>query len=206
MQINLLPPEIRQRQRARRLTFVAVAVGVVVLLIVGGVYLLQSMRIEEAREQLAAQEARNAQLRAEIAQLENIRALQLELQQARQLVAELLANEVRWSGVLRDISLVIPGQAWLTGLTGTLAEEQAAGTPTAPLQGQGLVGNITFNGLAFDHRTVALWLSRLGDVRGFVNPWLSSSSKTTVGLTEVVQFNSSIDLSSKALARERGAP
>jgi len=70
------------------------------------------------------------------------------------------------------------------------------------------VGQISFSGFAFDHRDVALWLSRLEDVRGFINPWLSSSTKSELGTTTVVQFASSVDLSEEALARRagRGSP
>jgi Tfp pilus assembly protein PilN len=105
------------------------------------------------------------------------------------------------------VSLVIPGEMWLSGLTGSLtaaptAEGTTTTTPTVP--GGGLVGQITFNGFAFDHRDVALWLSRLEDVRGFVNPWLSNSQQTLIGLTEVVQFTNSVDLSEQALARQGG--
>jgi hypothetical protein len=52
---------------------------------------------------------------------------------------------------------------------------------------------------------VALWLSRLEDVRGFINPWLATSTKSVIGTTPVVNFTSSVDLSEDALAR-RGGP
>jgi hypothetical protein len=67
-----------------------------------------------------------------------------------------------------------------------------------------LIGQISFDGFAFTHRDVALWLSRLEDVRGFINPWLSNSTKTNIGTQEAVQFTSSVDLTEQALARRRG--
>lgn len=39
----------------------------------------------------------------------------------------------------------------------------------------------------------------------FVNPWLASSQRSDIGLTEVVQFNSSVDLSARILDRPGGA-
>src|SRR5919106_4143449 len=110
----------------------------------------------------------------EIRERQRYPELQQELEDRRTLLNTLLADRVLWSGVLRDVSLVIPGEMWLSGLTGSLtaaptAEGTTTTTPTVP--GGGLVGQITFNGFAFDHRDVALWLSRLEDVRGFVNPW-----------------------------------
>jgi Tfp pilus assembly protein PilN len=202
MRINLLPPEIRERQRSRRRTFAVVAVGLVVLLLLGGFYVLQLLRLSDLRSDLEAQQARNNQLRAQIAELQEVADLQQQLADSRELLADVLVNQVYWSGILRDISLVIPGEAWLNGLTGTLT---TAETAEAELQAAGLVGSITFTGFAFDHRDVALWLSRLEDVRGFINPWLSTSTKTSIGATSVVNFTSSVDLSEDALAR-RGGP
>jgi Tfp pilus assembly protein PilN len=208
MRINLLPPEIRERQRARRRTAAVVLVGIIVLAALGAFYVLQVMRLADVQEDLEAQQQRNDELRQEIAQLQRFAELQQELQDTRDLLNTLLADRILWSGVLRDVSLVIPGEMWLSGLTGsaTGAEGETTTTTTAvpTVPGGGLVGQITFNGFAFDHRDVALWLSRLEDVRGFVNPWLSNSQKTLIGLTEVVQFTNSVDLSEQALARQGG--
>jgi Tfp pilus assembly protein PilN len=208
MRINLLPPEIRERQRARRRTAAVVLVGIIVLAALGAFYVLQVMRLADVQEDLEAQQQRNDELRQEIAQLQRFAELQQELQDTRVLLNTLLADRILWSGVLRDVSLVIPGEMWLSGLTGsaTGAEGETTTTTTAvpTVPGGGLVGQITFNGFAFDHRDVALWLSRLEDVRGFVNPWLSNSQKTLIGLTEVVQFTNSVDLSEQALARQGG--
>lgn len=209
MRINLLPPEIRERQRIRRRTAAVVLVGIIVLAALGAFYVLQAMRLADVQEDLEAQQQRNDELRQEVAQLQRFAELQQELQDTRDLLNTLLADRILWSGVLRDVSLVIPGEMWLSGLTGTATGAGEATTtttttavPTVP--GGGLVGQITFNGFAFDHRDVALWLSRLEDVRGFVNPWLSNSQKTLIGLTEVVQFTNSVDLSEQALARQGG--
>ena len=207
MRINLLPPEIRERQRYRRRTAAVILIGIIVLAALGAFYVLQVMRLADVREDLEAQQQRNAQLQQQIAELQRFAELQQELQDTRTLLSTLLADRVLWSGVLRDVSLVIPGEMWLSGLTGSLtaaptAEGTTTTTPTVP--GGGLVGQLTFNGFAFDHRDVALWLSRLEDVRGFVNPWLSNSQQTLIGLTEVVQFTNSVDLSEQALARQGG--
>src|ERR671918_186094 len=208
MRINLLPPEIRERQRYRRRTAAVILIGIIVLAALGAFYVLEVMRLADVREDLEAQQQRNAQLQQRIAELQRFAELQQELQDTRTLLSTLLADRVLWSGVLRDVSLVIPGEMWLSGLTGASIGAETEGETTttttgAPVvPGGGLVAQITFNGFAFDHRDVALWLSRLEDVRGFVNPWLSNSQKTPIGLTEVVQFTNSVDLSEQALARQ----
>jgi Tfp pilus assembly protein PilN len=180
-----------------------VAVGLIALAGLGAFYFLQILRLNEVEDDIAAQEAQNNQLRSQIAELQEIDVLQQEIETTRTLLNGLLADRILWSGVLRDISLVVPGQAWLNGLNGQVGVPGAE--PAAdPAAAGGLVGQISFNGFAFTHRDVALWLSRLEDVRGFVNPWLSNSTKTDIGVQEAVQFTSSVDLSEQALARGRG--
>lgn len=218
MRINLLPPEIYERQRVRRRTAAVIVVGLIVLAALGAFYFLQILRLNEVEDDITAQEAENAQLQAQIAELQEIDALQREIEATRTVLNALLADRVLWSGVLRDVSLVLPGQAWLSGLSGQVGAPGTAGTtattptgtttttttPGQAAQPGALVGQISFDGFAFTHRDVALWLSRLEDVRGFLNPWLSNSTKTLIGTQEAVQFNSSVDLSEQALARRRG--
>jgi Tfp pilus assembly protein PilN len=179
-----------------------VAIGVVLLAIVGGFYFLQVVRLAGVDEDIRAQEAANAGLRGQIAELQDIAALEQEIAATRDLLSTLLQDRILWSGVMRDVSLVIPGEVWLDGLSAAVGAPVAG--EAAPVTTQGLVGQISFSGFAFDHRDVALWLSRLEDVRGFINPWLSSSTKSELGTTTVVQFASSVDLSEQALARRAG--
>jgi Tfp pilus assembly protein PilN len=213
MRINLLPPEVLERQRTRRRTVGAVIVGVIVLAAIGAYYFLQVSKLNEVEEDITAQEATNAQLQAQIAELQDVAGLEQEIARTRDLLNSLLSDRVLWSDVLRSISLVIPSEVWLEGLNGqagtatTATEDTAAPTTTGSFTpGQGIVGQISFTGKAFSHRDVALWLSRLEDVRGFVNPWLTTSTKSGGEgvLAELVTFNSSVDLSEQALARRRG--
>ncbi len=203
MRINLLPPEVLERQRTRRRTFFVAAVGVLVLILLAGFYFLQVLRLSDVEEDIAIQRSENAALEAEIAELQDIAALEQEIERTRLVLSSLLQNRVLWSAVLRDVSLVIPGEVWLSGIAAQLGITDEAAT-TTPAVTTGVIGQISFTGFAFDHRDVALWLSRLEDVRGFVNPWLSNSQKTLIGLTEVVQFTNSVDLSEQALARQGG--
>ena len=204
MRINLLPPEVLERQRTRRRTVMVFGAGLLVLLVLAGFYLVQVLTLQGVEEDIEIQQAVNAELEAQIAELQDIAALEAEIERTRVVLSGLLADRVLWSGILRDISLVIPGEVWLSGLTAQLGLGE--GGETDPAVTTGVVGQISFSGFAFDHRDVALWLSRLEDVRGFVNPWLSTSSKTEVGAQEAVSFTSSVDLSDQAIARRGENP
>lgn len=206
MRINLLPQEVRQHQRVRRQTAAVVAAGVIILAGIAALYFLQMLRLTGVRNDLEEQQAQNAGLQGQINDLRRFDELQREVEASRQMLTSLMSNEILWSGILRDVSLVIPSDVWISAIaaqttetTGGVAPGPVAGGQT----GQGLVGNISFSGFSLDHRAVALWLARLEDVRGFANPWLSSATKSEIGSTSVVQYTSSVDLSQKAVARGR---
>jgi Tfp pilus assembly protein PilN len=203
MRINLLPPEVRQRQTVRRKTAAVVAAGVVVLAGVAALYFLQQLRLVGVNNDLEEQQATNSGIQAQINDLRRFDELQREVQASRTMLTTLMANEILWSGVLRDVSLVIPSDVWLSSVDGQTNETGQGPAPATPGVGQGLVGQISFNGFSLDHRAVALWLARLDDVRGFANPWLSNAQKTKVGDNSAVQFTSSVDLSQQAVARGR---
>ncbi|HEX2088957.1 MAG TPA: PilN domain-containing protein [Actinomycetota bacterium] len=191
-QVNLLPLEVQQRRKTRRqTTMVTSAVaGVMGFLIL--IFILQSARLSAASRQLEEQQAVNGRLQTEISGLTRFEQLKQAVTEKEGLLANVLRGEVLWSGVLRDISLVIPRDMWLTSLTGQLQVSSTSSASTTP-GGEGLVGTIQFQGNAFAHTTVADWLTRLESVEGWLNPWISTSSRAGTG--EQVSFSSSVDLS-----------
>jgi Tfp pilus assembly protein PilN len=201
-QVNLLPSDIRERQRTRRL---AVGVGLAVAAVVAllfFVFVLQVARLSEADQDLAAQQEVNSGLRAQISELQEFQILKQELAAREGLVGEATAGRVLWSGVLGDVSKIIPGQMWLTNLTGTLTPPPVA-PPTstgaaAPAPTATLVGNVTFTGRALNNPTIARWLSRIEDVTGWVNPWVSGASQSQDG-TEEIDFSGSFDFTTDAV-------
>ena len=199
-QVNLLPGDVRERQRTRRLTLAVVAGVAGVLALVLFVFVLQSARLASANHQLAAQESVNDGLRSDIAGLQQFAQLKQTVADRVALRDDLLRSQVLWSGILRDLSMVIPGKVYLTSMTGTVTDvSQSPGLPAGDL-----VGTIQFQGVATDQPTVALWLSRLEQVDGWVNSWISQSAKANVDGVDKVQFSGTIDLS--LLAASDGGP
>lgn len=194
--INLLPPEIIQRQRARRQTAMVAAAGLLVIVLLAGFYVLQQIKLSGVEEDLAAQRAENAQLQEQVDELSRFDEIVSQIDQKEQLLARLLENEVRWSGVLRDLSLVIPSTAWLTTMTATVVDPVTTGA-LPPVPGVGtadLIGTIAFQGDADRHPTVAEWLTALEKIRGFLNPWITQSTQIELEGIPLVQFTSSVDL------------
>ncbi len=202
-QVNLLPPEIRLRQQVRRRTALVAGAGVVVLALIGLFYVSQTMELASVRGELEDQRAANARLRSQIAELQPFADLQATLEDRQRLVETLYANEVSWASVLLDVSRVIPDQSYLTQLSGQITAP--TGTVIgAPEEGQatGLIGSVTFSGVAKETRTIAGWLTRLEQVRGWVNPWVNNASEESP-YSRIYTFDGGVDLTIEA-ATERG--
>jgi Tfp pilus assembly protein PilN len=201
-QVNLLPPELLARQKTRRLTSLIIlggAAGVLLLLVF---WFLQGQKLSDVNEQIAAQNATNAGLQAQIDDLSEFQALQQEATQKQALLAQAYAGEVSFSGLLMDMSRVIPSDAYLTSLTIVLADTSTgtggAAPPTGAATTGSLIGTISTEGQAAGIESLANWLTRLESVQGWVNPWMASIIETAAG-SRLYDFTSGVDLSSEAL-------
>jgi len=133
--VNLLPPELRERQAVRRTTSLVVAVGLAALALIGVLYLFQVLRLSQVRSDLEAQESTNARLVRQIASLREFAALQAELAVKEALIDVIFVNEVSWSSALLDVSRVMPDATYLTNLTGQIEATVAGGVVAEPTGG-----------------------------------------------------------------------
>ena len=205
-QVNLLPPEIRQRAQARRTTLMVVGAGVVVLVLIGFLYVLQSASLSRANEDVAAQQRKNAGIQSEIAGLQEFAALQTEAQAKQALLTVAFANEVSFSGILLDLSRVIPSDAYLTTFSAQIAPPATTTDPAVVVTETPLIGTMTAAGEASGTDSLASWITRLESVKGWVNPWISTFTESTPSSDRFI-FNSGTDLTSDVLtdrARDAG--
>lgn len=200
-QVNLLPPELRQKQALRRTTGLVAAAGLVLIALILGFYFFQTMRLSSAQDELAAQEQSNAALQSQITELQPYADLQTELAQQQALVDLVYQNEVAWSSVLMDVSRIIPDQSYLTSFSGQLSATTAAPTGV-PAATSGVIGTVTFAGVANQTGTIADWLTRLGEVPGWVNPWVNNAAESAP-FSRIYAFDGGLDLTSEA-ATTRG--
>ena len=199
-QVNLLPPDILAAQRFRRLTSVVIVAGGLLLLLVFGFYLLQNAKLGDVNEQIEAQNATNASIQAGIAEKQKFATLQTEAQAKQQLLSAAYAGEVSFSALLMDFSRVIPSDAYVNSLTLQVSEPTAA-TTTSTEAATTLVGTITGAGQAVSIDTLSVFLTRLEQVRGWVNPWMATVSRTEeVGGYD---YSISVDLTDEVVT-ERG--
>jgi Tfp pilus assembly protein PilN len=181
-QVNLLPKEILERQTIRRNTAVIVLVGAFLLLGVVGLYLLEGSQLSTVNDQIAAQQAENATVQAQIGKLQPFADLQTQAQQQQALLDSAWSGEVSFSGILMDISRVIPAEMDLSSLNVTLTAPVAGATTTPTTTNTTtFVGTINMAGNALNPETIASWLTRLGSVKGWANPWASNATLSTDG-------------------------
>jgi len=197
-QVNLLPSDVRQRLRTRQLTVLVGMVGAIVVALLLGFWVVQSNKLASANNDLAAAKATNNSLQGEINSLKRYQVLNDQMTSQKTTVSTAKAGTVEFSGIMHDLSMVIPSDVYLTGVTGTLT--LGDGAATTPNTGN-VVGNIQFQGTAKDHLSVALWLTRLAQVTGWDNSWITASTKRSGNgssdTNQWVDFNGTVDLGTK---------
>jgi Tfp pilus assembly protein PilN len=196
-QVNLLPPELKQRQATRRTTSIAIVAGAAALALVVLFSFMKSAELSHTQDQLQAQQAVNQRVQAQIAELQKYGDLGAQLQAKQQLVNGVYANEVSWSGILLDVSRVIPADAYLTQFGGQITAPTTTDTTTPST---GLIGSLTFTGNVKGADTLAAWLTRLEQVNGWVNAWANSASESQP-FSRIYQFNSGVDLSQDVVTK-----
>jgi Tfp pilus assembly protein PilN len=196
-QVNLLPPDILQAQRYRRITSGVVVAGIVLVAAVFGYYLLQSNELSSVNDEIVAQEATNASIQASIAEKQKYADLQAEAQAQQQLLAAAYAGEVSFSALLMDFSRVIPSDAYVNSLAVQADQATVAAEGATP----GLIGGITGSGQAVSIDTLSVFLTRLEQVKGWVNPWMSTVSRNEE--VNGYDYSVSVDLTDEVVT-ERG--
>lgn len=199
--VNLLPPEIAEQNRARRIqaglgVAVAASVALVALL-----YLMQVAKVNDAEEDLAVARRQNARLAAERAELQSVADIYASVAAKEATLRAALAQDVAWSTYLNDLMLTIPDNVWLTSMTASQNVGSRAGRPSGTAAATtNTIGTVAFNGIAFDHDDVATWLEVLGRQKGYANPYFSSSTETLIGTRTFYVFSSSVVLTTDALS------
>ena len=194
-QVNLLPPDILAAQRQRRLAGVVALAGVGVIGLILVFYVLQLGKLSGIRSDIQQQQDTNQSLQSDIETLREFEELRARAQAKQELLDSVFANEISFSGMLMDVSRVIPSTAALTSMSAS------AQVPTPTAGGTTLLtGRIDVAGLALDYDTIASWLRRLERVRGWVNPWVTSIADLESG---PITYSSGVDLTT-AVVTPRG--
>lgn len=215
--VNLLPESEFARMSARRLRYRFVAAGVALLLLVGGAWAVQHVRVGEAEKLVAIEQAETARLTARTQELQPVRVFVngVALQEAT--VQSAMADEVYLSEVLDGVLAATPVGAQLTTVAVTVTGRplpvdatSAVAAPSAsacpgpdPFNTRVVVGCVTLAGIAPSRADVGEMVISLGRAGLFVEPFIST---TTTGETAEVAFSGSVGLSEKVFSGRYAAP
>ncbi|MBK5307254.1 MAG: PilN domain-containing protein [Frankiaceae bacterium] len=191
--VNLLPPEIAESARIRRIQVglggaVLAAVGVVALLYVGA-----SSSVTKAQEEVDVAATRHATLQSETVKYRDVTAVYARAAAAQAMLTQAMGEEVRYSQFLNDLSLSVPDNVWIKNLTFTQAASPAAVGSAIPG-----IGTVTVSGVGFKHDDVAVWLESLASQKGYTNPYFTNSTEALLGTRRTVNFTSTASLTSAA--------
>lgn len=182
--VNLIPRDDRRRhssvtERNNPIIIGSVAGVVLVTAILAAWFLSASAGVANNQNR---RDAAQAQLSATpVPPPTSAESSQLEQQKSARIAAlsSALAGRLAWDRVLRELSLVLPDDVWLTSLSAQAPSASAAGAPAG----------FTINGRTYSHDGVARLLARLAVVPHLSNVQLQHSSLATSATgRKVVEF------------------
>ncbi len=193
---NLLPSDLAGTRRALpKTTIGAAGAGAAVGILIAGAFAMQHGKVAERESQLAG-------LRAELAAVPTPQkptpavqvSPELKIEEDARLAAldQALSQRISWDGVLRELSLVLPEDVWLSTLTAKASSGAAPVDPAAAASAtaQGLV----LNGFTYSQEGVARLLTRLSVLPQLGNVQLQTSSASQVEGRRIVTFTIAADI------------
>ena len=119
-------------------------------------------------------------------------------------MSDAYAGEVSYSGLMMDMSRVIPSDSFLSALSVTTPGATASTTTTPTTTATQFIGSMTSGGEAIGFDTLSQYLTNLAGVTGWENPWMPTITADT-DIQNAYQYTTSVDLSTAAeTARGRG--
>lgn len=209
--VNLLPESAFERMAARRLRRGFVAAGVVLLLLIGGAWAFQHVRVAEADKLVAIEKAKTSRLTAQTQRLQPVRVYVNGVAVQALTVQAAMADDVYLSQVLEGVRDATPVGAELATVAITVTGRPVPADPAAapateaasacpgpdPFNTRVVVGCVTLSGTAATRAEVGEMVVSLGAAGLFVEPFIST---TTTGETDEVSFSGSVGLSEKVFS------
>jgi Tfp pilus assembly protein PilN len=187
--VNLLPPDPTKRTKTNVPALVGVAGSVLAIGVLVMLFMSANSKVHDRRDQLDALDAQIAVIPPPPPPDTAGQGLASEQQARLGVLATALSRRVAWDRVLREVSLVLPNDVWLTQLA---ASSPVVGTssapPVAPLP-TAVPNGLTISGYTYSQPSVARLLSRLELVPDLSDVQLQSSARAQIGTQSVVQFS-----------------
>ena len=192
--VNLLPIDVRVgRRRPPAAPLAVAAAGVLAASLLTMAFLSANGRVDEREQELTALERELETTRRAAKPKPAQSGLAAEREQRFTALNDAMTKRLAWDRILRELSLVVPDDVWLSSLTaggGSAAGTTATTTDPATTAAQ----TLTFNGFTYTQESVARLLTRLDLAPDLANVKLQKSSVTEVGSQQIYGFTILADL------------
>jgi Tfp pilus assembly protein PilN len=189
--INLIPPEDQRGASAPTRTgpIVYIVVGALIAALAGVTALaLTNGQISDRKAEIVELKREDAVVGARAQRLSSYTAFRTLDEQRVATVASLADSRFDWERVMRELSLVLPSDVWLTNLTATASPQVSMGSGggEGSSSGGGLRGAIAgpaleINGCADGQEGVAGFVTTLKDIDGVTRVGVQSSALPDIG-------------------------
>lgn len=177
--IDLIPPEVVEKHKSRRIIAIMGLVFVFVFAVLLVVYLLTLGQAVMANNRVEVIKKENAKVEQFTQKLKPYDERKKTLDERQKIVDAMTGNQVMWSSILNDVSMVIPNDIWLIETDINIKPILDAEKSTAAAKSK-QKPPITFTGYAFNHAAIARWLVHMNEINQFRGVWLDSATETDI--------------------------
>jgi Tfp pilus assembly protein PilN len=190
IRINLLPRRRPRRSFLAESGVVAVAAGVITLLVWG--YAYESWRNREVVTKTAEMNRKLVVVRRQVADVLALEAKIDDLKAREGLLRSLEAREVPWPEMLVDLAHRTPRDAWL------------ASAAVNPAQSGGL--SLSLSGSALSYNSIARFMTTLSQSQFYSDVDLQTAQRSGTELSPVVQFGMNLSMRPLPLPAAAASP
>jgi Tfp pilus assembly protein PilN len=197
---DLLPVEVAEARRARKVRTVVIAVVVVFAALLFGWYGIAHHQVGLAQNGLNTAQDDVRSLTRQQADFKQLVTTQSQIKVLSAQLTGLLSNDLQWSALLASLVNAEPAGVTLTSVSGALNSLGAGGSaadatqlPSAVVYTQ--IGTLQLVGSAPNKRVVAAYVDALGKVPGVASPLLSGANEDNNQVT----FTIGMDITKSAL-------
>ncbi|MDQ1643652.1 MAG: type pilus assembly protein PilN [Actinomycetota bacterium] len=199
--VNLLPPEIEQARRVRKVQGGLGVAVVAALAVVAGLFVLANNQVNAANDDLASSKATGTQLEATAAQYSDVPLVYAQVDAAEAQLSRAMGKEIRWSFFLNDLSLKTPNRVWLSEMTVATTDASAVAPAASATYLSPGIGTVQLIGHAKEYKDVATWLDTLAKQKGFAQPYFTNAAREKIGDVNTVHFDSKVSITEDALSK-----
>lgn len=180
--VNLIPPDQRRGDSAQLRTgpLLYIVLGALALILIGVTMLvLTENQVADSKAEVVTLKHEDAAAEAKAQKLSAYVQFRTLAEQRIATVESLADSRFDWERVMRELSLVLPSNVWLTGLSASASAESSAGGEGGG-EASGLRDTVPgpaleLNGCATGQEAVAEFVTALKDIDGVTRVGVSSS-------------------------------